>query len=219
MSSKGSSNMAKMSLSFDGIVSNDCQQNPDFCMWNVVAFLYCDGGSFLGKGGKDPVAKDTGFKTLSFSASAPIQECTQTKTAATQWRCLFPEEYYKFVFTPMFFANSIYDTWTRPNALKVSCSAKTCPDSNLATVYTNRDAVRALAREISGSSKKHAVFLTACPVHRMMIQPWLSLSVFGSPTMQVTLTAWLRHDETMSGSDVLLDITPAVEQCSSVLNR
>ena len=42
--------MAKMSLAYDGILSHDCQQNPDFCMWNVVAFLYCDGGSFLGKG-------------------------------------------------------------------------------------------------------------------------------------------------------------------------
>ena len=50
MGSKGSSNMAKMSLAYDGILSHDCQQNPDFCMWNVVAFLYCDGGSFLGKG-------------------------------------------------------------------------------------------------------------------------------------------------------------------------
>ncbi|KAK3763321.1 hypothetical protein RRG08_021144 [Elysia crispata] len=303
-SSKGSSNMAKMSLAYDGILSHDCQQNPDFCMWNVVAFLYCDGGSFLGNA-TNPVeyngrrmymrgavifdtlieylTKTTHFgnaeqivlagssaggigalihvdrlrallptsvETLhvivdgsmfvdtpdingdytmaqifqstycqhGLNASAPIQECTQTKTHDTEWRCLFPEVYYKFVFTPMFFTNSIYDTWTRPHALKISCSASNCPNANIPTVYANRDAVRNLAREISGSSKKHGVFLTACPVHRMMIKPWLSWTVFGSPTMQVTLTAWLRHDETMSSTDVALDIQPAVEQCSSVLN-
>ena len=127
--------------------------------------------------------------------------------------------YYKFVFTPMFFTNSIYDTWVRPHVLGIWCSASTCPDDNLPTVYAYRDAVRALAREISGSSKKHGVFLTACPVHKMVVKPFLSMSVFGSPTMQTTLTAWLQHDETMSGSDVLLDIRPAVEQCASALDR
>ncbi|GFO43540.1 pectin acetylesterase [Plakobranchus ocellatus] len=303
LSSKGSSNMAKTSLSYDGILSHDCQQNPDFCMWNVVAFLYCDGGSFLGNASSPveyngrklymrgavifdtlveyltmvtqfgsaeqivvagssaggigalihvdrlramlPLSVQTlhvivdgsmfvdtpdinGDHTMarifqdtynmhSLNASASLQECTVTKSADDGWHCLFPEVYHRFVFTPMFFTNSIYDTWQRYHAVKILCSAAECPSSNLGTLYENRDAVRTVAKDISGSSKKNGVFLTWCPVHSMTIKRWLSWSVLGSPTLQATLTAWLRHDETMVSSDVLLDLQPAVEQCASTV--
>ena len=44
----GSSHVAPTSITMDGALSKNCNNNPDFCLWNVVVFLYCDGGSFLG---------------------------------------------------------------------------------------------------------------------------------------------------------------------------
>ncbi|CAG5121807.1 unnamed protein product, partial [Candidula unifasciata] len=44
----GSSHEAPNVLYYNGILSKDCKKNPDFCLWNVLVLLYCDGGSFLG---------------------------------------------------------------------------------------------------------------------------------------------------------------------------
>lgn len=44
----GSSHVARTSMPLDGLLSNNCEINPDFCYWNVVVLQYCDGSSFLG---------------------------------------------------------------------------------------------------------------------------------------------------------------------------
>lgn len=44
----GSSVEAPMFRAFNGILSPSESENPKFHMWNMVDFLYCDGGSFLG---------------------------------------------------------------------------------------------------------------------------------------------------------------------------
>ena len=36
------------SMDLSGFLSDDPQVNPDFHDWNVVYFIYCDGGSFAG---------------------------------------------------------------------------------------------------------------------------------------------------------------------------
>ncbi|XP_062210093.1 pectin acetylesterase 5-like isoform X2 [Phragmites australis] len=47
MDALGSSNFMK-AMGFDGILSNDQLQNPDFYNWNRVYVRYCDGASFAG---------------------------------------------------------------------------------------------------------------------------------------------------------------------------
>lgn len=44
----GSSKDLDESLDWRGIFSSDEAVNPDFYNWNIVAFIYCDGGSFAG---------------------------------------------------------------------------------------------------------------------------------------------------------------------------
>ena len=44
----GSSLEAPMFRAFGGIMSSSEVENPDFHKWNMVDFLYCDGGSFAG---------------------------------------------------------------------------------------------------------------------------------------------------------------------------
>jgi hypothetical protein len=44
----GSSKAWKKTGSMDGLLSSDCSQNPDFCNFNRVWMVYCDGNSFSG---------------------------------------------------------------------------------------------------------------------------------------------------------------------------
>eukprot|EP00663_Eupelagonemidae_sp_cell21sb_P000231 gene231-1376_t len=44
----GSSRNWQRQVSFGGIMSDNCTQNPDFCNFNRVHFCYCDGNSFSG---------------------------------------------------------------------------------------------------------------------------------------------------------------------------
>lgn len=44
----GSSHLWPETLEWFGIFSGDEDANPDFYNWNVVAMMYCDGGSFAG---------------------------------------------------------------------------------------------------------------------------------------------------------------------------
>lgn len=51
----GSSVRASSTYPFNGLLSANQDTNPDFHTWNMVLFLYCDGGSFSGSV-KEPVA-------------------------------------------------------------------------------------------------------------------------------------------------------------------
>ncbi|XP_065183346.1 uncharacterized protein LOC135814192 [Sycon ciliatum] len=44
----GSSKYFPKSMTFGGLLSDDCTANPDFCTYNVVFLPYCDGASFSG---------------------------------------------------------------------------------------------------------------------------------------------------------------------------
>ena len=143
-----------------------------------------------------------------------IQECTKTKVKGQQWRCVLPQEYQPYVFTPNFFVSSIYDTWQRTNTLKVPCFAVSCPDASLDTVYRHRDAIKAFARQVA-SSRKNGVFLTACPRHVLLMKPDFYKTEVGNPTLQKSITAWLQHSESQGLIDITLSLEAAVETCSS----
>ncbi|ESQ38360.1 hypothetical protein EUTSA_v10029387mg, partial [Eutrema salsugineum] len=48
VTSLGSSNYFESKVAFDGVLSSDPSQNPDFFNWNRVKIRYCDGASFAG---------------------------------------------------------------------------------------------------------------------------------------------------------------------------
>nr|KAG5699381.1 hypothetical protein BaRGS_008289 [Batillaria attramentaria] len=148
----GSSMETEISTNLKGIMSSDCDINPDFCMWHIVDFLYCDGGSFLAGGLGAMIHADRlrerlppSVKTLhvlldgSLFLDMPdvnglhtmgkmlkeafqlhhahktesIKECTRMMNNDEEWRCILPEVFHKYVFSPMFFLNSLHDKWRR----------------------------------------------------------------------------------------------------------
>ena len=44
----GSSKNWPPSLTYSGLLSDNCTINPDFCGWSMVYIGYCDGASFAG---------------------------------------------------------------------------------------------------------------------------------------------------------------------------
>ncbi|KFK38328.1 hypothetical protein AALP_AA3G100000 [Arabis alpina] len=49
MTKLGSSNYFEHEVAFQGVLSNDPSQNPEFYNWNRVKIRYCDGASFAGR--------------------------------------------------------------------------------------------------------------------------------------------------------------------------
>ncbi|KAL1193872.1 Pectin acetylesterase 5 [Cardamine amara subsp. amara] len=49
MTKFGSSNYFEKEVTFQGVLSSDPSQNPDFFNWNKVVIRYCDGASFAGR--------------------------------------------------------------------------------------------------------------------------------------------------------------------------
>jgi hypothetical protein len=72
----GSSKSWKPTSSIGGILSDDCTKNPDFCNFNRVHMVYCDGNSFSGNR-DDPVpvmGGDKKMKNLYFRGRRIIDE-------------------------------------------------------------------------------------------------------------------------------------------------
>uniref|UniRef100_A0A2C9LBW4 Pectin acetylesterase n=1 Tax=Biomphalaria glabrata TaxID=6526 RepID=A0A2C9LBW4_BIOGL len=298
----GSSHVAKISIPMVGILSNDCEINPDFCLWNVLVLHYCDGSSFLGNdstvrsyesqslylrgavvlealidylkestdlaeaeqvvlagssaGGIAALIHADRLRTMlphsvktvhalvdaamfldlpdvrgnfelanlfksvysfhSIENSKSIQECTETQPNITErWRCLLPEVYYKFVFTPIYFVNSVYDTWQRTYLLKISCFASACPSVHRDVVYNARDSILTFAHNIT-RYKKNGVYLTWCPVHTILNQLRFSSAELGDSTVQQSLSSWLQHDlSQITGDKNFLSLEAALEVCKS----
>ncbi|BFZ25154.1 hypothetical protein BsWGS_28193 [Bradybaena similaris] len=300
---RGSSRVAPKALSYDGILSKDCNKNPDFCLWNVLVLLYCDGGSFLGNVSDvlyhesqpvylrgalvfdtlmEYVVANTGlgdaeqvvlagssaggtaalihadrlrsrlpqsvktlhvlvdgamfvdvpsidgehmmadtfqsvYKLHSLKFSASIRECTQVQKVEDEWKCLFPEVYHPFVFTPLFFINSVYDRWQRRFELNISCNAFACPSDHIRYVHNLKDAVLGLAKKIT-RSRKNGVFLTMCPLHVLLVKQCFSDPDLGNPTLQSSVASWLQHDTEQAHVKSLPDLETAIEVCQGTIN-
>lgn len=296
----GSSLHASISQPFVGFMSSDCNTNPDFCMWHVVEFLYCDGGSYLGNRSEpltmnskslymrgalvfDALITYLTTKTLFKNAeqiilagssagglgalihadrlrerltstvitlhvivdgslfldmpdatgvhtmgamlkqvyqlhhadkSAIIRECSRMMNSDEEWRCILPEVFHKYVFSPVVFLNSFYDTWYRKYALKIDCPVDTCPDMNLREVHENAKRMVQEGQEIL-RAKKNGVFFTSCPVHTMLVSERFTYVVSKGRTVQQALGAWINDRGSSENLMDMISVEEALQMCSS----
>ncbi|KAK3098676.1 hypothetical protein FSP39_021875 [Pinctada imbricata] len=249
----GSSVEAPMSRAFGGILSSNEVENPDFHKWNMVDFLYCDGGFFTGNRSSDirhhskilylrgfqvfnavidyllehtelkyadqvilagtssgGVAatvnadylrrKLTSVKSLHLVVDAglfldqpnsagehviasvfknvyylhnilgatSISECSMRLADEEQWKCLLPSFFYKHLFTPVFFVNSLYDTWYMNHVLSVTCPVSQCKAKDIEVLENHKNLVLSDIHPVV-SSVHDGLYLTSCPVHSMLV--------------------------------------------------
>ncbi|XP_026444716.1 pectin acetylesterase 5-like isoform X2 [Papaver somniferum] len=179
--SLGSSKFMDLKVSFNGILSNNKSQNPDFFNWNKVMMRYCDGASFAGNQSESEsstglffrgqliwdavmeellslglanaqqkmLPKEVNVKCLSdagffldekdvsgkrtmrsfYHAVSNLQGVTKSlpkdcisKMKSSTVQCLFPQNFVKYIKTPVFLLNPSYDYWQIENILVPSTS-------------------------------------------------------------------------------------------------
>lgn len=146
------------------------------------------------------------------SDSAGIKECTRLMNQEEEWRCILPELYHKFVFSPIFFINSLYDTWFRDNALGISCSAQECPSTHLTQVESFKSRLLQEGMEIL-KLKKNGLFFTPCPAHTFLMSRRFSLITAIEHSVQQALSAWINHQGNSRNLAEVVPLQEALKKC------
>lgn len=133
-----------------------------------------------------------------------------------EWRCALPEVFHRYIFTPIFFINSLYDTWFRKNALKIDCTVELCSDMNLREVVNTRAKLLREGQEIL-RSKKNGVFFTSCPAHTMLPKSKFFTIASQSYTVQQALGAWINHQHNRRNLTEVLEVADALRKCPSLI--
>ncbi|CAI9716782.1 pectin acetylesterase 5-like [Octopus vulgaris] len=300
----GSSLKAPVSARFEGFMSSDDLVNPDFHDWNMVCFLYCDGGSFLGNRSQPIVYNSRNIylrgasifdaiidfllietnlgsakkvilsgssagglaalihadhlhqrlqKIPSFHAvldamlflnltsrngqkkmmnilentfhlhnikdSVSLKDCSQSVPDEIKWQCFSPVYFYRHVFTPAFFLNSVHDRWYLNQALDITCDFKKCSSSDIKYISDIKSSLLDIVREIF-TSHKDGRYLTACPVHSVLVNRFYSQPLAGHISPQKAIGDW--YFGRISSTTKIIpreDIREAISVCYKYFNE
>lgn len=104
-----------------------------------------------------------------FLDTISIKDCTSELAVGEQWKCLAPETYYKHVYTPAFFIQSLHDTWFLSHALGVQCSVSKCSPTDRETVKKSKDLLLSHLYQVMSSSGD-GLFAHSCPFHSVLLK-------------------------------------------------
>jgi hypothetical protein len=127
---------------------------------------------------------------------------------------MLPEVFHQYVRTPVYFINSLYDSWFRSEALKIHCDPDICMDVNLRDVVHTRTRLVEVANAIL-QNPNNGVFLTSCPAHTFVMKTKFFHLLSRKSSAQQGLRGWY-----LLGNGVLRNLTEVVElsdalrQCS-----
>ncbi|XP_071112886.1 uncharacterized protein [Haliotis cracherodii] len=145
--------------------------------------------------------------------SLVLKECTGNLPEQVRWRCFLPEVFYKHVFTPMFFANSLYDTWYSSATLSISCTrAGLCPPRNMQVLDRVKQAILQHSQDLLASGK-NGVFLTSCPAHTLLANPRFNSMKAGQLTSQDAISMWLKHNKKGYNVSESIDLNDSAHYC------
>jgi len=130
---------------------------------------------------------------LIFSDTVSIKDCTSELTTTEQWKCLQPEYYYKHVYTPAFFIQSIHDSWYLSHALGIQCTTTNCKSATSDAIYKNQQKI-VLALSQVLESKGDGLFASSCPFHWVLLKSTFygDLNINGT-TVRKAVGQWYFH--------------------------
>jgi hypothetical protein len=116
--------------------------------------------------------------------------CLQSYDCTDEWRCFFAPYLFPFIKTPMFIANSLYDTAQLAGILRLGCLPPNCPEDkmkffdNFRTQFLHQ-LTPALDSETTG------IFADSCLVHCQTLtdDTWTQFLV-GGQSMRDTFSDW-----------------------------
>ena len=131
--------------------------------------------------------------SIYFSDSVSIKDCTSELKISEQWACLQPDYYYKHVYTPAFFIQSLHDTWFSAHALGVQCSSKGCKASEIQIINVSRQNFHSIFKNVM-LSKGDGLFVSSCPFHWVLLKStfYENLNINGT-TVADAVGQWYFH--------------------------
>jgi len=122
-----------------------------------------------------------------------IKECTAGLSHDVGWRCLDPLYFYRYLFTPAFFINSLHDSWYIRNALGVMCDFKICGKREITAIQNFKRIILKSIQPVK-LSVHDGMFLTSCPLHTLLVRSWFSdvLRVKNTSVSQA-ISQWYSH--------------------------
>ncbi|XP_076444402.1 uncharacterized protein LOC143282639 [Babylonia areolata] len=148
--------------------------------------------------------------------SQGLKECARGLSRQEEWQCVLPEVLHKHVFTPLYFVNSLYDSWFRSNALRIACNVELCSDLNLKEVVSARLKLLQESEEIL-RAKKNGVFLTSCPGHTVLAKRAFFTVRAQGKSVREGLGDWLHHRGSGHNLTEVLEVSDALRKCPSLL--
>lgn len=134
--------------------------------------------------------------------SVSLSDCSQKMSDDTKWRCFSPMYFYKHMFTSAFFLNSVHDRWYLNQALDVTCDFNKCSSSEIKYISDIRTGLLETVHAIL-TSQKDGRYLTACPVHSVLVNNFFTQPLDGHVSPQEAIGDWYFGRNSMSSANVI----------------
>ena len=122
-----------------------------------------------------------------------MRECSSSLPDEYQWQCLQPSYFYKHLFTPVFFVNSLFDTWYMNHVLGVTCPFSKCGSQDVAILEKHRSLILSSVEPVV-SAVHDGIYMTSCPVHSMLVNSrFTTLFHEGGTKLSTSLAKWYFH--------------------------
>lgn len=131
----------------------------------------------------------------------PIPECVMD-FPNEKWKCLFAQYQFPYIKTPLFPVEPLYDSWSVPNILGISClngeSLSACTAEQRAALESYRANTTSILKAMVASGTRNGAWAPSCANHCYMhYGPWNSPSYRvpgGSAfSIQASVEQWMRN--------------------------
>ena len=124
------------------------------------------------------------------------QACVSKMSAKDLWKCIFPQYFLKFVQTPLYMVNPIFDSWQLANIKNVNCAfhVEKCTEQEKREISQfGQTAMSALLRALHRSAAVQ-MFADACVDHGQVVSDlkWNKIKV-QNLTISSAFTKWYRQ--------------------------
>lgn len=139
------------------------------------------------------------MKLSNAEVDPPVPQCIKAYPTE-KWRCMFAEYLYPHIQTPLFPVNSLYDTWSIPNILGISCINSTgslagCSDGDRHTIDEYKKNLTTVLGKIATLTGNGAWGIS-CAQHSHLVSTVINNLKYAVPggsnnTIEFSIASWI----------------------------
>ena len=128
--------------------------------------------------------------SFQFETGSLNKACLDSESADDAWRCFFTEYSYKYVKTPIFYVNSLYDYWGLWFILGIHCHPSQCPEEQISKLEEFHREYLDFAKQMRDHSTQNGMFVTSCYAHTQTLAEGYTENMIGGQTVQEAFGDW-----------------------------